>query len=288
MADLRSDLVPEERAAVDAILSRAQVDASTVVGQRALLDFSWRGATSYARRRLGPDVEDAVDRRTRDMRSTIAVEGGHVVAARLAGTRLDDLRLFAPLTHLVVLDVHDAALERIEGLDGLGQLDHLDLSGNRLARIEGLEGLAALRSLYLADDHLVRIEGLDRLTSLEVLDLGGNGIEHVDGLDGLGRLEAVSLERNPIARIEGLDGLPELIDLDMSWCRIESLQSLGSLPKLRYLNLWHNRIRSLAGIEDATPALLYLGLGENPYAFDDPENIRLRDRYGEGRLVAFF
>jgi Leucine-rich repeat len=280
-------IVPEERAALDAILVRAHVDPAALPVRSALLDFSWHGDSAYARRTMGPDAEDAVDRRTQDLRNAVAVEGGHIVAVRLAGTRIDDLRLFAPLTHLVVLDVRDAAIARIEGLDGLRALDHLDLSGNALPRLEGLDDVPALHSLFLADERIERIEGLEHLPELQVLALEGNRIERIENLS-LPKLTALSLARNAIARMEGLEGLPELVDLDLSWCHLGSMESLGALRKLRYLDLWHNHILSLAGIEEATPTLLYIGLGENGVLFNDAPERERCDRYCAGRMITFF
>src|ERR1019366_6422242 len=87
------------------------------------------------------------ERATPDLRNAVAIEGGHVTALRMAGANLDDLELVAPLTPLVVLDLHDEKIERIDGLDAMAELDHLDLSGNRIAAIERVSALHSLRSL---------------------------------------------------------------------------------------------------------------------------------------------
>lgn len=288
LAELEPTLPSEERVALDAILARAGVDASTLPARRALVDFSWRRAASYGQRKLGRQGEDSLGRGTWDLRNAVAVEGGHVVALRLAGTRIDDLGLFAPLTHLVVLDLHDAAIARIQGLVGLHALDSLDLSGNGLRRIEGLDDVPALTTLALADEKIARIEGLDHVPALEVLDLSGNRVARIEGLDHVPRLTTLSLQRTAVARIEGLDVLPDLVDLDLSFCPVRRLDNLGTMPKLRYLNLWHDRVRTLDGLEDATPELVYIGLGENDCWLGDPHNVSLCDRYCDFRMIAFF
>jgi hypothetical protein len=58
------------------------------------------------------------------------------------------------------------------------------------------------------------------------------------------------------------------------------------MPKLKYLQLWHNHVHSLRGAEDSK-SLVYLGLGENGYAFADAENVAIAGRYCSARLCSF-
>jgi Leucine Rich repeats (2 copies) len=282
----RATLAAEESQALDVLLDRSGIDPATLVVSGDLYDLFWRGGPSYAGLHGAADRAEAIERATRDPRNTVVVEGGHVRALRIAGGKLDDLRLVAPLRHLVVLDLHDQQIDRVDGLDGMAELDHLDLSGNRIASTEGLGALHALRSLYLADNRLKRIESLDALRSLEVLNLSGNAIAELDGVASLPALRALSMERNPIQQIDGLAGANQLTDLDLAFCQITRIENLVTVPKLLYLNLWHNQVRSLSGVEDATN-LIYLGLGENDGIFNDPESVKIRDRFCVTRLCVF-
>jgi len=285
-ADRRGSLVADERAALDAALERAGIAAGSLLVRDDLYDVPWRGATSHARLHGAADRAADIDRKMPDRRNAVAIEGGHVVALRLAGGHLDDLRVLAPLVHLVVLDVHDQAIGRIDGLDGMAVLDHLDVSGNRITSFTGLEHLRSLRSLYAADDRLTGLTGLDGLQSLEVLNVSGNAITSLEGVRRVPTLQALSAERNPIDHIDALDGDGELLDLDLAFCNVQRLENLGTMPKLKYLNLWHDRVHSLFGVEDA-PNLLYLGLGENGYPMDAPEDAAIRQRFCSTRLCTF-
>jgi Leucine Rich repeats (2 copies) len=282
----RDSLPSDERDAVERVLGRSGLDASALLVQRDLYGVFWRGAASHAKKHGHEDRVDAVDRAPRDVRNVVAIDGGHVVALRVARTRLDDLSLIAPLKHLVVLDLHDDAIGRITGLDQLGDLDHLDLSGNRIAAIEGLGTLHSLRSLYLADNRIDRLDGLDGLAALEVLNVSGNALPRFEGIAGLPALRALSASRTAIEHIQGLEQEHELVELDLSFCRIERLENLCTVPKLKYLELWHNQVHSLGGLEEAHN-LIYLGLGENGYPFGNPDNQAVEQRFCPGRLCAF-
>jgi len=278
-------IASEERAAVQAIFGQAQVDAAHVVAHDDLYGFSWRGGESYAKQHGRLDRAEAIRKRRADVRDAIAVDGGHVVALRLSGTKLKDVSVVSKLTHLVVLDLHDSQIDNANGLSALAQLDHLDLAGNRLASLAQISGLPMLRSLNVADNPLDAIDGLDALPKLEVLNLAASHISKIENLGKLGELRALSLAENPIDHIEGLEQNGNLEDLNLSYCQITRIEHLSALKKLHYLNLWHNKISKIAGVEEA-PSLGYVGLGENPYEWDDPRNRELLASFSAGRLLA--
>jgi hypothetical protein len=287
LATAVASLPDGERQALLRIVDRAGASRDALIVQTDLYEFAWRGAAAHASLHGRADLVGAIARATRDTRNSVVIEGGHVRALRLAGTRLDDLGLVSPLRHAVVLDFHDARIQRIEGLEAMNELDHLDLSGNRPGDLRGLEGLKALRSLYLADARLERIEGLEGLVSLEVLNLSGNDIHRIEGLGNLHSLRALSIERNPIDRLEGLGGLDALTDLDLSFCPVERIERLEELPELRFLNLWHTHVRSLVGLDQAK-ALVYVGLGENGTTYPDPASEAIKRTFCKKRLCEFW
>jgi Leucine Rich repeats (2 copies) len=280
-------LVPEERAALEAVFAEAGIAATGMVFHDDLYGLPWRGAESHARLHGRQDRVDAIRKRQDDTRNAVAIAGGHVVALRLGRTRLTKLATVSRLTHLVVLDLHDSQIDDLEGLSAMVELDHLDLAGNRLASLAKLEGLPALRSLYLADNPIERVDGLDDLPKLELLNLAGARIAKIEGFAKLARLRTLSLERNPIERLEGLDANVALEDLNLSFCRISKIENLGPLANLRHLNLWHNRIVRLEGVETST-SLVYLGVGENPYDWGDLGNQEILKIWGRHRLVSTF
>lgn len=279
-----AQLSSEEAPALAAVLVEAGVEASSLAYFDRLHDLDWRGAESHARAHGLSDRLDAIRKRQADTRNAVAVEGGHVVGLRLGHTRLTKLGSVSKLTHLVVLDLHDGQIADVDGLRALPELDHLDLAGNRITSLAGVSGLPAVRSVYLADNPLERIDGLEDLPKLEVLNLAGDRIAKIDGFGKLEHLRALSLERNPIERIEGLEQNEALEELNLAFCRIAKIENVGALKKLLYLDLWHNRVASLEGVE-TLGALVYLGLGENPYDWGSPRNQAILREWGAGRLV---
>lgn len=81
----------------------------------------------------------------------------------------------------------------------------LSIQSNRLTKIEGLEGLVNLEELYLSHNGLKKLEGLEKnvsarrarwrvwaeamQTKLRTLDIGNNQIEEIENISHLSELE---------------------------------------------------------------------------------------------------
>lgn len=250
-----------------------------------LYDFSWRGAEDHANAHGLPDKAEKARKSRDDMRDAVAVEGGHVVALRVSGAKLKSLAPLAKLTHLVVLDLHDGDLEDATGLSSLKELDHLGLAGNHLTTTSVVANLPKLRSVYLGDNPIEAFEGFHDVPALEVVNVSGTRISKIDGLASVPRLRALSLERTKVTRIENLEAAPLLEDLNLSFCPIEHIENLAAAKKLLFLNLWHDQIRVVTGLEELSPTVIYVGLGDNPFDWKSTENARVMGLVSPGRIV---
>ena len=73
------------------------------------------------------------------------------------------------------------------------------MQSNRIVKIEGLEGLVQLDQLYLSHNGIESVGGgLAGNTELGTLDLAGNRIRQVDGVAHLGELEDLWLNDNEV------------------------------------------------------------------------------------------
>ena len=80
------------------------------------------------------------------------------------------------------LQLRNAGLTRIRGLDRCLQLVSLALPENGISVIQGLENLVALQRLDLSRNRIRVVEGLATLEALEFLDLAGNDIAGIDSV----------------------------------------------------------------------------------------------------------
>ncbi|KAG7396653.1 hypothetical protein PHYBOEH_001937 [Phytophthora boehmeriae] len=140
---------------------------------------------------------------------------------------LKSLRALSELTNLVQLDVSGNAVERLDGLQVLIQLQSLALARNNLKSLGApLFALKNLTSLDLSGNFIVHLpRAFSDLTSIEVLNLSGNSLatlREVDVLAPLANLLACNLAANPFCR------LPTYKDYVI--CKIRSLERLDDMP----------------------------------------------------------
>ena len=87
----------------------------------------------------------------------------------------------------------------------------LSLQSNRIVKMEGLDGLEQLDQLYLSHNGIEVICGLEKNTELTTLDLAGNRIKEISGLDHLGELEDLWCGSDGLEHLSmGPDGLEDL------------------------------------------------------------------------------
>lgn len=109
------------------------------------------------------------------------------------------------LPQLRVLSLRNNEIQKIEGLEGLTQLQELILDKNKIRNIDEkvLSVCQNLRQLHIEENSLRSLDGLKDLPNLNSLFLGCNRIidlSEIDKLTTLIRLKEIVLSFNPIAR----------------------------------------------------------------------------------------
>ncbi len=91
---------------------------------------------------------------------------------------------------LVKLQLDNNIITKIEGLEGLVNLQWLDLSFNLITKIEGLDKCTKLTDLSLFKNRITVLSGLENLKELNVLSVGSNMLLNLeDSIDYLRRLK---------------------------------------------------------------------------------------------------
>ncbi|MCY4499500.1 MAG: sulfatase-like hydrolase/transferase, partial [Rhodospirillaceae bacterium] len=148
------------------------------------------------------------------------------------------------LAALRVLNLSDAGIRDLSGLDLAVNLTGLDLSGNPLADLRILQALPSLEVLKL-DGIAIDPWQLAPLTSLRRLSLSDNGLYDVAALAPLTQLVALDIGNNEVADLYPLVGLTRLEELRADRNRITDLAALSSLLRLVVLDIGNNEVADL-------------------------------------------
>ena len=180
------------------------------------------------------------------------------------------------------LDLSNASLSKIVGLEIATRLETLDLSGNNLdsADLSVLSGLTHLTSLKLSRNSITDLSSLSGLTALTNLDLSGNSITDISTLSSLTALTHLDLANNQITDLSSLSGLTALTHLSLASNKLADtvthnpgpdgrlgtaddvrtepaasaaeLRHLARLTNLEVLKLSHNDIAVIDALEELT------------------------------------
>ncbi len=142
---------------------------------------------------------------------------------------------------LKALHLHQNAIDTVEGLDALCELDTLNLSNNYITKVEGLGGCKKLRTLQLAGNQLRSrqdLEGLLACPELSIVDLSANQLTDPDVLDVLAEipdLRVLNLMGNEVTK-----AIPDYRKTVLN--RIKTLTYLDDKPvfedERRCVNAW--------------------------------------------------
>ena len=159
------------------------------------------------------------------------------------------------MTTLTRLEVPEAGISNLTGLEYATNLRDLNLWGNSVSNLSPVVGLTKLTGLYLGRNSASDLSPLAGLTNLESLFLDANGISNLSPLAGLTQLTRLALESNNISDISALVGLTHLTWLRLGDNRISNLSSLAGLTNLMWMHLTSNNI------SDISPLVANTGVG---------------------------
>eukprot|EP00177_Eucheuma_denticulatum_P003799 GFKZ01006863.1.p1 GENE.GFKZ01006863.1~~GFKZ01006863.1.p1 ORF type:complete len:452 (+),score=66.72 GFKZ01006863.1:252-1607(+) len=161
-------------------------------------------------------------------------------------------------------------IKEIRGLTAMPKIVMLELGDNRLRKIERLEPLTSLHGLWLGRNKITRIEGLLTLTQLRRLSIQSNRIQVIEGLDHLIHLEELYLSHNGISSMDGIEKLSNLLVLDLGVNFIEHIHHVDKLPLLKEFWINGNKLTSFEELNllRKCPQLETVYLEGNPLASD--------------------
>ena len=232
---------------------RARGVTVTATGQRDItrVEVFDPALRSYLERRLGVEGRGLTNLDMAKL-AEIDVEDAHV----------SDLTGLEHAINLKELDLEENDIEDVGPLRDLRNLRYIDLCANRIADLSPLEDMIHLRVADLGDNQIEDLSPIRRWR-VRFLDLESNRIRSLEPLRSLGRyLRSLEVEENPL---EGIDPVADLVLLQQLIAidtGITSIEPLRGLEHLSALYLQRNFIRDLSPLRGMTQ-LVNVGLSEN-------------------------
>ena len=228
---------------------RFDLDGNGVIGFSDFLNF----VTDFGKASLEGGDENDVHIPDANLRAVIADSLGK--GRDEAITRAE----MATLTHL---EIQDANISDLTGLQFATNLTDLWLTGNAITDLSPLCELTNLTDLVLFLNAITDISALSNLTNLGHLNLDRNTISDLSVLSNLTNLGDLFLADNAITDISALSDLTNLAGLDISNATITDISALANLINLTNLGLNDNCVSDLSALSNLTN-LTYLNLSGN-------------------------
>ncbi|WP_338541118.1 leucine-rich repeat domain-containing protein [Paenibacillus tundrae] len=176
--------------------------------------------------------------------------------------------LDAPLTvtdlqQLTVVDLSNAGIQSIAGLEQASNLTHLRLYGNEIETLTPLTHLTQLREIDVRNNYITSIDALADLKDLGRLLISNNSISSIDVIDEFTRLHTFFASGNQLTDITPLTDLSDLTWVELANNKIEDISPLAHSTKLQQLNVANNRIQHLDALADLPNTLHKLNVAGN-------------------------
>lgn len=184
----------------------------------------------------------------------LGINGKKNKLTHITEKEVQDLITLCP--DLEVLDLDYCYMDDYEPLGALTKLQYLQLTscgagkGNAIEDLDWLEGLTELETLNLAHNNISDTLGLEGLEKLEWLNLGDNPLTDKD-LESIGELSNLKTlylyNLNKITDVEPLSDCTKLTFLHLGGnSKLKSVKPLTSLKKLAYLRLNGTKVGDLS------------------------------------------
>ena len=168
------------------------------------------------------------------------------------------------MQNLTSLEVENANIQDLTGMEFATNLTKLDLQYNEISDVSPLAQLTQLTELILWENDISDISPLAQLTQLTSLDLDDNLLSDISPLAPLTNLTKLDLRDNDISDISPLAQLTQLtvLNLFLFCSQLSDISPLAQLTQLTKLNLNCNEVSDISPLAQLTQ-LTVLNLGSN-------------------------
>lgn len=167
------------------------------------------------------------------------------------------------LEQLKVVDLSNAGIQSLSGLEYATNLTHLRLYGNEIDDLTPLAHLTQLREVDVRNNYITSMDALADLKDLGRLYISNNSISSIEVVRGFNRLHTFHASGNQITSLSALADADDLQWLEISNNAITDLTPLADKRKLKQLNVANNHIHTLDVLADLPNTLQKLNVAGN-------------------------
>ncbi|UPK43902.1 leucine-rich repeat domain-containing protein [Paenibacillus pabuli] len=167
------------------------------------------------------------------------------------------------LEQLHVVDLSNAGIQSLAGLEYAKNLTHLRLYGNEIDDLTPLAHLTQLREVDVRNNYITSIDALADLKDLGRLYISNNSISSIEVVRGFTRLHTFHASGNQITSLSALADADDLQWLEISNNAITDLTPLADKRKLKQLNVANNHVHTLDVLADLPNTLQKLNVAGN-------------------------
>ena len=194
---------------------------------------------------------------------------------------------FKNMEDIIVLQISNNLITKIQNLNQLKKLQELDLSYNRIEVLENIENLS-LSALFLSHNRIHSIFLKKGINSLKNLDLSYNMLDSFTHDDKFPALTTLNLSHCFLTDFSSLYSLKTLTKLILSNNRICDEEPFAS-SLLLYLDVSHNNLTSLLSFRNFSH-LQYLDISYNPISNESFNEINfsineLKELHIDGTMI---
>ncbi|EJO5346818.1 leucine-rich repeat domain-containing protein [Clostridium botulinum] len=138
------------------------------------------------------------------------------------------------LENIKKLDLHNAHVEKLNGIENMKTLEILNLSGTDIQDISYLKQLTNLKEVNISNTNITDIKALENSPYIKYLNINKTAVSNLDFIKNMKHIEKLYASDTKISNIPTLTTLKEL---DISNCNVTSTDFVYSINNLIYLNL---------------------------------------------------
>ena len=172
--------------------------------------------------------------------------------AEVVGKNLNAPINVEEMERLTKLEVPDAGIGDLTGLQFATNLRELDVSNNQISDLSPIAGLTTLRRLIFARNPVSNISPLRGLTNLTTLAFHHTSVSDPSPIAGLINLKELDFNITPVSDISVVKGLTNLEFLAIPDANISDLSPIAGLTNLGHFFSWGNPLNDLSPLARLT------------------------------------
>lgn len=175
----------------------------------------------------------------------------------------DDISVLGEQEQLYSLQLENAGITNLNGLEQCTELSYLEVPENNLTSLLPLSEHTTLRDVDVTSNQLTSLEGLEKSKDMRLLYAGNNQITDISVLEDKEAITTLDLSDNQLQSLHGCERMIHLTEIDVNCNQITDLQGIVNSTSLTSLKARENQIKSLEPLRDRFSELQIVDVADN-------------------------